>query len=111
MSEPGRFGPLVGAIDAGTSSVRFIVFCPRNFEIITWHQLPLKIICPESGWVEQDPIEIINLINKCISATLEKLQEMEIEVTDIYAIGITNQRETVVIWNKKTGAPFCNAIG
>ncbi|KAK6622616.1 hypothetical protein RUM43_008458 [Polyplax serrata] len=66
MTEYGRFGPLVGAIDEGTSSVRFIIFCPRNSQIIAQHQIPLKVIYPQNGWVEQDPVEIITLINKCI---------------------------------------------
>lgn len=111
MSEPGRFGPLIGAIDEGTSSIRFIVFCPRSSEIIAMHQIPLKVIYPKNGWVEQDPLEIISLIDQCFKGALEELRRIEVSPSDIRAVGITNQRETVVVWDRLTGKPFYNAIG
>lgn len=109
--QKGRFGPLVGAIDEGTSSVRFIVFSPRNSEVIALHQIPLKRIYPKSGWVEQNPSEIMNAIYSCINGALEKLKEMEVDPFDLVTVGITNQRETVIVWDKVTGEPFYNAIG
>lgn len=107
----GRFGPLVGAIDEGTSSARFIVFSPRTSEVVVVHQVGLKQLYPQEGWVEQDPKEIMSVVEECIQGAVEKLQALEIEPSDIIAIGITNQRETTIAWDRDTGEPLHNAIG
>lgn len=107
----GRFGPLVGAIDEGTSSARFIIFSPRTSEVVCTHQVELKNIYPQEGWVEQDPKEIMSVVNECIEGAVDKLRDLEIEPTDIIAVGITNQRETTIAWDKITGEPLYNAIG
>jgi glycerol kinase len=70
-------------------------------------QLGHKQIAPQQGWVEHDPIEIYNNIAKCYQNVIEKAK---LKPSDIASIGITNQRETTVVWNKKTGEPLYNAI-
>ena len=96
----------VGAIDQGTTSSRFVLF-DNKAEIIAMSQLEHTQIYPEPGWVEHDPIEIRDKVFETIKITLEK---NNINVLDIAAIGVTNQRETTVIWDPKTGAPYYNAI-
>ena len=96
----------IGAIDQGTTSTRFVLF-DHNSNKIASHQIEHKQIFPKAGWVEHDPIEIWNNTKKVIKVTLQK---SKISEKQIAAIGITNQRETTVIWNKKTGKPYYNAI-
>lgn len=67
------FGDLVGSIDEGTSSARFVLFKAGTAEIVCYHQKELRSITPNEGWVEQDPIEIVNVVNECIEKTVEKL--------------------------------------
>ena len=94
------------AIDSGTSSVRSIIF-DSTFEIVSVAQEELSLIYPENGWVEQDPHEIIELQKNTI---YNALKNANISGDKIIACGITNQRETTVIWDKKTGKPVYNAI-
>lgn len=101
---------LVGAIDEGTSSARFILFRCQSKEIIASHQESLKQYFPQEGWVEQDPIEILNTVTKCIEETVKKLQGTKYSVHDIVAIGVTNQRESTIVWDKNTGEPLHNSI-
>ncbi|MCF7857729.1 MAG: glycerol kinase GlpK [Candidatus Cloacimonetes bacterium] len=97
---------LIGALDQGTTSTRFILFDRKN-RITASHQLEHKQIYPKAGRVEHDPIEIWKNTKKVINSTLKKAN---ITSSDIAALGITNQRETTVVWNKKTGKPYYNAI-
>ncbi|KAF8790083.1 glycerol kinase-like [Argiope bruennichi] len=101
---------LIGAVDQGTGSSRFLVFAPDTAEIVTYHQIETKQIYPQAGWVEQDPMEILSSVLTCIDRTVEKLREFEIDPSCIKAIGVTNQRETTIVWNKYTGKPLYNAI-
>lgn len=78
---------LVGAIDEGTSSARFILFRCESKDVIASHQEPLKQTYPQEGWVEQDPIEILRVVNKCIEETIAKLKNTEYSAEDIVAIG------------------------
>lgn len=110
MSSRGRFGPLVGAIDEGTSSARFLVFVAETAEVLTFHQLDIKQICPQEGWVEQDPFEILHSTIECINVTVDNLRKLDINPNDIVATGITNQRETTLVWDPVTGEPLYNAI-
>lgn len=110
MVRTGRLGPLVGAIDEGTSSARFLVFSARTYEVIASHQIESSYIFPQEGWVEQDPLKILNAVHICIEKVVEELKEQEIEPSDIVAIGITNQRESTVAWDPSTGKPLYNAI-
>ncbi|EFA75245.1 Glycerol kinase 2 [Heterostelium album PN500] len=102
--------PFIGSIDQGTSSTRFILFDSKGDTVLS-HQIPLKQYHPNPGWVEHDGLEIINSVNECISQVLNKYKETNIgEISDIKAIGITNQRETTIVWDKNTGKPYHNAI-
>ena len=90
-------GPLVGAIDQGTSSTRFLVFAAQTGELVTYHQIEVKRILPNEGWVEQDPIQIYHSVVECIDIVANKLKEIDIDIHDIKCIGLTNQRESTII--------------
>ena len=94
------------SIDQGTTSTRAMLF-DQSFEIKCTSQIEFKQFFPKDGCVEHDPEEIINSIYHTVGNVLEKAK---ITSKDILSIGITNQRETVVVWNKKTGKPIYNAI-
>lgn len=69
---------------------------------------------PYEQWVEQDPIEIIEVIKKCAEQAVQKLGKFspnKFTINDIATLGVTNQRETIVVWDKTTGLPLHNAIG
>ncbi|XP_065199681.1 glycerol kinase 3-like [Planococcus citri] len=110
MSAPRRFGPLIGSVDEGTSKARFFIFAAETAEMITYHQVDVKSIHPREGWVEQNPMEILHAVKKCMEVTIDNLTQLDIDPSDILAIGISNQRETVVLWDKFTGEPLYNAI-
>lgn len=103
-------GPLIGSIDEGTSSARFILFEAQTAKVIVSHQQALKQIYPREGWVEQDPLEILNVVNTCIQETIKKLEKLGGSKDDIVAIGVTNQRESTIVWDKFTGEPLHNSI-
>ncbi|MCC2597663.1 glycerol kinase GlpK [Pusillimonas sp. MFBS29] len=94
------------ALDQGTSSTRSIVF-DRNGSIVAVAQKEITQIYPEPGWVEHNPREIWETQ---LSTAQEAIAKAGLQASDIHAVGITNQRETTVVWNKKTGAPVYNAI-
>uniref|UniRef100_G3PKK1 glycerol kinase n=1 Tax=Gasterosteus aculeatus aculeatus TaxID=481459 RepID=G3PKK1_GASAC len=104
-------GPLVAAIDQGTSSTRFLVFNSKTAELLSHHQVELKQSFPKEGWVEEDPKEILQSVYECMERTCEKLTQLNIDISNIKAIGVTNQRETTLVWDKETGEPLYNAIG
>ncbi|MFA0413437.1 glycerol kinase GlpK [Vibrio renipiscarius] len=96
----------VVALDQGTTSSRTIVF-DQHGQIVSDAQREFKQIYPNAGWVEHDPLEIY----ASQSATLtEALAKAGIDGDEVAAIGITNQRETTIVWNKRTGKPIYNAI-
>lgn len=103
-------GTLIGAIDQGTSSTRFLVFSSKDFQLITYHQVDVKIISTHAGWVEMDPYVIINSVEECIEKVAEYLEQMGLSYTNIKSIGLTNHRETTLLWDKYTGKPLYNAI-
>ncbi len=96
----------VAAVDQGTTSTRFIVFDHAG-QVVSLHQLEHQQIYPQPGWVEHDPTEIWERTRQVIRAVLAK---NGIDPRDIAAIGVTNQRETTIVWDKKTGRPYYNAI-
>jgi glycerol kinase len=96
----------VGAIDSGTTSTRFMLF-DRDGAVVSYDQREHRQIFPQSGWVEHDPIEIWERTREVIGATLAKSY---VSAQDIAAIGVTNQRETTVLWDRRTGEPVYNAI-
>jgi glycerol kinase len=96
----------IGAIDQGTTSTRFIVF-DADGRIVSVAQKEHQQIYPQPGWVEHDPAEIIRNTNEVAA---EALRSAGISAGELAAVGITNQRETTVIWEKKTGQAIANAI-
>ena len=73
MSDNMKFGPLIGAIDEGTSSARFIIFKANSSEVVAYHQKELEQHFPQEGWVEQDPYAILEVVTTCIQQAVEKL--------------------------------------
>ncbi len=96
----------IGAIDQGTTSSRFIVF-DRAGNTIASAQREHRQIFPQPGWVEHDPIEIRDNVRAVIA---EALQSADLAPTDLAAIGIANQRETTVLWHRRSGLPVHNAL-
>ena len=96
----------VMALDAGTTSNRAIIF-DENSKIIGVSQKEFTQIFPQPGWVEHDADEIWSTM---VTVMKEALAESGLSANDISAIGITNQRETTVVWDKNTGRPVYNAI-
>ncbi len=96
----------VGAVDQGTTSTRFMVF-DRGGNEIARHQLEHQQILPQPGWVEHDPLEIAARVDETIARAM---RNANITAQDLAAIGVTNQRETTIVWNPKTGQPWYNAI-
>lgn len=96
----------VAAIDQGTTSTRCMLFNHAG-EPVGSHQLEHEQIYPKPGWVEHNPIEIWERTQDVIQGALQKAN---VTANDIAAVGITNQRETAVIWDKNTGQPYYNAI-
>ncbi|SFQ00523.1 glycerol kinase [Variovorax sp. PDC80] len=94
------------ALDQGTSSSRSIVF-DRGGHVVAIAQKELKQIYPQPGWVEHDPLEIWD---SQLATAREVIAKAKLRPEDIHAIGITNQRETTVLWNRKTGKPVHHAI-
>ncbi|SMC26021.1 glycerol kinase [Desulfacinum hydrothermale DSM 13146] len=99
-------GAYIGALDLGTTSNRFIIF-DREGRIVGLDQKEHRQIFPNPGWVEHDPLEIWENTQAVIQGALNKTG---LQGSDLVALGITNQRETTVVWDKTNGRPFHNAI-
>jgi glycerol kinase len=96
----------VGAVDQGTTSTRYMIFDHGGNEIGR-HQLEHDQILPQAGWVEHNPLEIWERTSAVIRTTMAR---QGLHAQDLAALGITNQRETTVVWNRRTGRPYYNAI-
>ncbi len=96
----------VGAVDQGTTSTRFMIFDQGGREVAR-HQLEHEQILPQPGWVEHNPAEIWERTRAVIETCLNRAR---LRAADLAAIGITNQRETTVVWDRTTGRPYFNAI-
>ena len=96
----------IGAIDQGTTSSRFIVF-DRAGTAIALAQREHQQIFPEPGWVEHDPLEIRDNV---LAVVEEALASADLTARDLAAVGVTNQRETTVLWDRATGRPIHNAL-
>jgi glycerol kinase len=96
----------IGAVDQGTTSTRFMVFDHDGREVAR-HQLEHEQVLPRAGWVEHDPLEIWDRTQTVIGTALTRAG---IAGSDLAAIGVTNQRETAVVWDRQTGRPLHNAI-
>ncbi len=96
----------IGAIDQGTTSTRFIVFDGAG-KVVASAQKEHRQIYPQPGWVEHDADEIWQRTQEVIA---QGVRQAGVKAGDLAAVGITNQRETTVVWERKTGRPLCNAI-
>ncbi|KAI5866216.1 glycerol kinase [Durotheca rogersii] len=99
----------VGSIDQGTTSSRFLLF-NRDMDPVASHQIEFENLYPESGWHEHDPFELLWSVELCVDKAMEQFSHKGYSKSQIKAVGITNQRETIVCWDKNTGDPLCNAI-
>ncbi|SFS06861.1 glycerol kinase [Granulicella pectinivorans] len=96
----------LGALDQGTTSTRFMVFA-RAGNVVASAQKEHRQIYPNPGWVEHDPLEILRNTHFVIA---EAMDDAGLKPVEIASVGITNQRETTVVWDRQTGAPIYNAI-
>ncbi|KAI2505491.1 FGGY kinase [Fragilaria crotonensis] len=106
---------LIGAIDQGTSSTRFLIFS-KDGRVVASAQMEHTQIFPDGedkvGWHEHDPIEIWDNVVACVDAVsgLLKKRGVDLDRFPLQAVGLTNQRETTIAWNSLTGVPYYNAI-
>lgn len=96
----------VAAIDQGTTSTRCMLFTKQG-QVVCSAQKEHRQIYPQPGWVEHDPLEIWECTTEVIH---QVISQIDIQPSEIAALGITNQRETTIIWNRMTGIPYYNAI-
>ena len=106
VRQTGVVADFVGAVDQGTTSTRFMIFDHDGNEVGR-SQLEHEQIMPGAGLVEHDPVEIWGRTSAVIRSAL---RGQRLKASDLAAIGITNQRETTVVWNRRTGRPYYNAI-
>ncbi|XP_057901374.1 glycerol kinase isoform X3 [Melospiza georgiana] len=99
-------GPLVGAIDQGTSSTRFLVFNAGTAELLSHHQVELKQEFPKEGWVEQDPKEILDSVHECVERTCEKMKELNIDITNIRGENKPSEKDTFCFVLKPLESPI-----
>ena len=99
-------GDFVAAIDQGTTTTRCMLFDGQGREVAK-AQLEHEQHLPRPGWVEHDPVEIWERTQDVVRIVL---QEQRLRASDLVALGITNQRETTLAWNRRTGRPYFNAI-
>ncbi|CAI4219955.1 unnamed protein product [Parascedosporium putredinis] len=99
----------VGSIDQGTTSSRFLIFNGAGDPVAS-HQIEFENLYPESGWHEHDPHELLKSVEECIKGAVDKFTESGYKLSQIKSVGITNQRETTVVWDKNTGEPLHHAV-
>lgn len=98
---------LIGSIDQGTSSTRVILFNTKG-EAVHSHQIEFDSIYPQPGWVEQDPNSLWKTVIECMEAVYAQCSVSQRQ--KVKAFGITNQRETSILWDSQTGKPFSHAV-
>ena len=101
--------PFLGSIDQGTTSSRFIIFDSVGAVIVKYQQ-EFEQLHPQPGWTEHDPKSILTSIENCIEAAVQQFTSLGYSISQIQAIGITNQRETTCVWDKTAGEYLHNAI-
>ncbi|KAI1177993.1 glycerol kinase [Nemania sp. FL0916] len=99
----------IGSIDQGTTSTRFIIYDSRADPVAS-HQIEFTNHYPHSGWHDHDPVDLVSTTEKCIDKATEQFVSKGYETSQIKAIGITNQRETTICWDKNTGEALCHAV-
>ncbi|KAL4949487.1 hypothetical protein BDW69DRAFT_174374 [Aspergillus filifer] len=99
----------VGSIDQGTTSTRFLIF-NREGEPVASHQVEFEQIYPNPGWHEHNPLELVSSVETCVEEAVKQFEDHGNNRQCIKAVGITNQRETTVVWDYETGEPLYNAI-
>jgi len=99
-------GDFVGAVDQSTTSTRFLIF-DHSGSVVAQHQLEHEQILPRPGWVEHNPLEIWERTQTVIGSALD---HVGLTAGDLNSIGITNQRETTIVWDRRTGRPWHNAL-
>lgn len=87
------------------------VFNAKHVAEVASHQIDIDQISPREGWMEQDPKEILFAVKACIKDVTRKLDVLGMKIDEIVTVGITNQRETTIVWDAITGDPLYNAIG
>jgi glycerol kinase len=112
MSSDKDYGPVVAAIDQGTTSTRFMLFSCATGESIdeAAHQIPFSPHEPQQGWSQVDPMQLLQTTTECIEQSAKKCDKLGIDINQIKAIGVTNQRETTIVWDRETGKPLHDAI-
>ncbi|KAK3316193.1 glycerol kinase-like protein [Apodospora peruviana] len=108
-AEEVKHGWFVGSIDQGTTSSRFLIFNGEGDPVAS-HQIEFENLYPKSGWHEHEPMGLLSSVEECIEEAMRKFSELGYSKADIRSIGITNQRETTVVWDSNTGEPLCNAV-
>ncbi|CAL8463146.1 g2680 [Coccomyxa elongata] len=98
----------VGAINQGTQSTRFLIY-DRTARLIASHQVEFTQITPRPGWVEHDPLEIWQSVLVCLEKAV-KAAKTRVGDIKVVAVGITNQRETTIVWDRTTGKPLHNTM-
>jgi len=106
LENPNMADTYVGAIDQGTTGTRFMVF-DHSGQVVANAYEQHEQIYPNPGWVEHDPIEIWENTKSVVDAGLD---DADLDATQLEAIGITNQRETTIVWDKDSGRPVHNAL-
>eukprot|EP00756_Hemistasia_phaeocysticola_P049416 Hpha_TRINITY_DN23885_c0_g1::TRINITY_DN23885_c0_g1_i1::g.109843::m.109843/K00864/glpK, GK; glycerol kinase len=98
----------VAAIDQGTTSSRVIIY-DQDLHTVASHRLPHEQITPQPGWLQHNPVEILKNVETCMNEAVQRLRAVD-PSGKVVAVGITNQRETVVVWDKDTGSPLHDAV-
>jgi glycerol kinase len=102
---------LISVIDAGTNKIKFVIYKTPSFEEVVSHEIRISQISLKEGHLEHDPKEIISAIRECARVAIHLLPNHGFSKGNIACFGVTNQRETVVLWDKQSGEPLHNAIG
>lgn len=97
------------AIDQGTTSARAVVFNSYTLPVAAY-QVELTQVTPKPGWIEQDPMQLVEACRICLQNVAQQLTEKNIPISWVKALGIANQRETSILWDRRTGEPAANAI-
>uniref|UniRef100_A0A182XK28 glycerol kinase n=1 Tax=Anopheles quadriannulatus TaxID=34691 RepID=A0A182XK28_ANOQN len=106
-----KFGSLIGVLYVGHTSCKCLIYATRNAEVLTCHESSLEPLSPQAGWVEFEPLALWATARVCLETAVQNLIILDINPHDIVAVGVCNQRETTVLWDRTTGEPLCNAIG